>query len=157
MKMNPGKLNNVCNCIENAFQKVVYEVAELKFTRDDNLPKSDGKKYLVVVGLVGLNNGRILFEMNEGLAQKIIEGMNGEPLENDADIYPCLAEFTNMVSGNGIISINNNYIGNDLRLTPPVIFMGNDLEVTSLKVDSVLRSYHTENGAVQIEVGFEVQ
>ena len=93
--------------------------------------------------------------MNEGLVHKLIEGMNGEPLEDDADIYPGLAEFTNMVSGNGIIAINNHYIGNDLRLMPPAIFIGENLEVTTFKVDSILRSYQTEHGEVQIEVGFE--
>lgn len=154
--MNPNKLNYICDCIEDAFQKVAYQIAALKFTRNEQrLTKADGKKYLVVVGLLGLNNGRILFEMNEGLVHKIIEGMNGEPLENDADIYPGLAEFTNMVSGNGIIAINNNYIGNDLRLMPPAIFIGDNLAVTILKVDTILRSYQTENGEVQIEVGFE--
>ena len=53
--------------------------------------------------------------MNEGLAQKIIEGMNGAPLDNDHDLYSYLAEFTNMVSGNGIMPVNNNFIGKDLR------------------------------------------
>jgi chemotaxis protein CheX len=155
--MNPGKLNFVCNCVEEAFQKVANQVAELKFSRNDELPDENGKKYLVVVGLVGLNNGRIFFQMNEDLVQKITEGMNGEPLENDADVFPYLAEFTNMVSGNGIISINNSYIGNDLRLTPPAIFIGENLEVTLLKADSIARSYISESGAVKIEVGFEGQ
>ena len=155
--MNPSKLNYVCDCLEEAFQKVAFEIAELKFTRNDNVTGGSGKNYLVVVGLLGLNNGRILFTMDEGLVQKIMEGMNGEPMDNDAEICIGLAEFTNMVSGNGIISINNNYIGNDLRLTPPAIFIGNQMEITTLKVDSVLRSYQTEQGAVQIEVGFEGQ
>lgn len=153
--MNPGKLNFVCNCVEEAFQKVASEVAELKFNRNDELPDGDGKKYLIVVGLMGLNNGRIFFQMNEDLVRNITEGMNGEPLENDSDVYLILAEFTNMVSGNGIISINNSYIGNDLRLTPSVIFIGDNLEITALKTDSVIRSYYCENGAVKIEVGFE--
>jgi chemotaxis protein CheX len=154
--MNPGKLNFVCNCVEEAFKKVAGEVAELEFSRNDELPDEDGKKYLVVVGLVGLNNGRIFFQMNENLVLKITEGMNGEPLESDSDFYPYLAEFTNMVSGNGIISINNSYIGNDLRLTPPAIFIGDNLEVTVIKADSVTRSFISECGAVKIEVGFEV-
>lgn len=155
--MNPGKLNFVCNCVEEAFQKVAGEVAELQFNRNDELPDVNGKRYLVVVGLVGLNNGRIYFQMNEELVRKITEGMNGEPIENDAELYPYLAEFTNMVSGNGIISINNSYIGNDLRLTPPAIFIGNNLEVTPLKADSIVRTYNSESGGVKIEVGFEVQ
>lgn len=155
--MNPGKLNFVCNCIEEAFQKVAGEVAELQFNRNDDAPDGDGKKYLVVVGLVGLNNGRIFYQMSEGLVRKITEGMNGEPLDNDGDIYPYLAEFTNMVSGNGIISINNSYIGNDLRLTPPAIFIGDNLETTLLKTDSITRNYISEDGAIKIEVGFEVQ
>jgi CheY-specific phosphatase CheX len=153
--MNPGRLNQICNCIEDAFQKVAFAVAELKVTRNDDLPNLDGKKYLVVVRLVGLNNGRIIFVMNEGLAQKVIEGMNGAPLDDHTDLYPYLAEFTNMVSGNGIMSVNNNFIGNDLRLTPPAIFIGDNLEITSFKVESTLRSYHTEYGVAQIEVGFE--
>lgn len=155
--MNPGKLNFVCNCIEEAFQKVAGEVAELQFNRNDEVPDGDGKKYLVVVGLVGLNNGRIFFQMSQELVRKITEGMNGEPLENDAEIYPYLAEFTNMVSGNGIISINNSYIGNDLRLTPPAIFIGDNLEITALKTDSIIRNYISENGVIKIEVGFEGQ
>jgi chemotaxis protein CheX len=155
--MNPGKLNFVCKCIEEAFQKVAEEVAGLQFNRNDEPLDEHGKKYLVVVGLVGLNNGRIFFQMNEDLVRKITEGMNGEPLENDIEIYPCLAEFTNMVSGNGIISINNSYIGNDLRLTPPAVFIGDNLEVNALKTDSIIRKYSSEKSEIKIEVGFEGQ
>ena len=50
--MKPDELNQICNCIEDAFRKVANEVAELKFTRIDDSPDSKGKKYLVVVGLV---------------------------------------------------------------------------------------------------------
>ena len=55
--MNPNKLNYICDCVEDAFQKVANQIAKLQFTRNDQrLTNSDGKKYLVVVGLLGLNN-----------------------------------------------------------------------------------------------------
>ena len=108
----------------------------------------------MVIGVVGLNKGRILLMADEGTARKITEGMNGEPLEQDLDLYLYLGEFANMFSGKAITMINNTYKNRDLRLTPPVIFSGNDLDVVTPSIRSTAITFHGQ-GKVRIDIGFE--
>lgn len=153
--MEQDKLDYYCDCIENAFQNMISDIDGLELTRYESLEPSGDKHYLMIICIVGVKSGHVLIEMNEIMVKRIIEGMNGEMAETDEELYFSLAEFINMVGGNGINSINNTYSGFNLRLTPPAIFTGNNMENTIIKTKSVSRSYKADNGQVRIEVGFE--
>jgi CheY-specific phosphatase CheX len=153
--MDVQKLDFFQKCINDAFQKVASEMTGMNFVPAKEAPEIDEKKFSLIVGLVGQNKGRVLLELNEKLALKIFEEMNGASPDEDLDLYLYLAEFANIVSGNGITSINNMYKGSELRLTPPAIFAGNKLEITSPKVNSLGSAYLSEYGAVRLEIGIE--
>lgn len=153
--MEEQKLNFFYQCLAEAFQKVASEMTGINYAPANDLTLTDEKKFSLIVGLVGQNKGRVLLELNEKLALKIFEEMNGAPPDNDLELYLYLAEFANMVSGNGITSINNTLKGSELRLTPPAVFAGDQLEITSPKVSSAGGAYRSEYGAVRLEIGIE--
>lgn len=153
--MDSEKFTSFCNCFDIAFQKLVSNYQELNFTRQPQPVQSKERKLSTIVGVVGLNKGRIHVEMDEGLAKKLYEQANGEKVEDDMDLCFFLAEFTNMITGNGITKLNDIFKGSNLRLTPPAIFAGDNLEISTPKVLSDCIFYHTNCGGMQIEIGFE--
>lgn len=153
--MDGKKFDFLRECLDDAFQKVASEMTGMTFTPAKEAPVSDERKFSLIIGVVGQDKGRILLELNEKLALKIFEEMNGAPPEDDLELYLYLAEYANIISGNGITNINNMFKGSELRLTPPAVFAGNQLEITSPKVNSTGGAYLSEYGAVRLEIGIE--
>lgn len=154
--MEEEKLKFFYKFMDDAFRKVVSQLTGMSFTQVSEGPSiTDEKKLSLIVGWVGHNKGRVLLELNEKLALKIFEAMNGAPPDDDLELYLHLAEFANMVSGNGITSINNFYKSSELRLTPPAIFVGKNLEISSPKVSTVGCIYRSEYGGIRMEIGVE--
>lgn len=153
--MDEGKLKNICDSFDDAFQKMISEMLKLQLFQSTKIQKITGKKIAAIVGVVGLNRGSVHIEMNEELARRLYESSYGEPPENEMDLCFCLAEFTNMVSGKGITALNNIYKSINLRLTPPAIFIGDNLDITTSQVLSASKLYNTNFGAVRVEIGFE--
>lgn len=153
--MEQDKFKFFCDCFEDAFRKVILQISEVDVVSCQEVQVSSGKKLSSIVGVVGLNKGRIHVEMVEDLVYKLYEIANGEPAGDEMDLCFYLAEFTNMITGSGITVLNNTYKGSNLRLTPPAIFAGENIDITTPKVQSVTRTYKTKYGPVLIEIGFE--
>lgn len=155
--MDSKKFQTFCDCFYEATQKVVTVIPGFE-TFIDGQSQVNGKIYTAIVGVVGFNKGRVQVEMNEGLASIIYECVNGEKALDEKDLCYYLAEFTNMVAGNGITILNKLYKGINLRLTPPAIFAGDDLEIwISPKVMAAERFLNTPFGMIRILIGFEGQ
>lgn len=152
--MDQDKFSYFCKSFEEAFQHIISDVMEFEFSPVEP-PDQGGKRLSSIVGVVGMNKGRIHVEMSEKLAQKLFEVMNGEPPGDEMDLCFYLAEFTNMVTGKGITTLNNTYKGSELRLTPPAIFAGDNLDITTPKVQSTSVFYKTQHGNGRIDIGFE--
>jgi CheY-specific phosphatase CheX len=153
--MDHDKFAYFCKCIENALRKLISDFKELQFIPESKLETSDKKKLSAIVRVIGPNKGRVHVEMSENLVKKLFEYANGEPEEDEMDLCFYLAEFTNMLTGNGITLYNDSYKGSDLRLTPPAIFAGDNLDISALKGLSSSIIHHTDFGSMRIEIGFE--
>lgn len=153
--MDQTKFQVFCDCFYEAFQKMVTSIPGLAISLNHEAKEIGGKTLSAIVGVVGLNKGRVNLEMNENLARKIYECANGETAGDEMDLCFYLAEFTNMVTGNGITALNNTYKGINLRLTPPAIFAGDNLEITTPQVMTVAKLFHTQYGTIRIVIGFE--
>jgi chemotaxis protein CheX len=154
-QMEDEKFTAFINCVSDAFRNVSEMVAEFKFKECAKEKIADEKKYNVVVGITGRNKGRILFKAGDSLVKKLTEAMNDGPVNGVTDIYMCLAEFTNMFCGNAVTLINNKYRGSDIRLTPPAIFSGTELQVITPNIHSTTTYYMSEHGLVTLDIGFE--
>ncbi|MGE5582511.1 MAG: chemotaxis protein CheX [Bacillota bacterium] len=153
--MDQSKFDYFCNCFAESLVKMFSQTLGTEPTPDTQVKQSSEKKLSSIVGVVGLTKGRIHVEMTETLARKLYESANGEPAGDEMDLCFYLAEFTNMITGNGITKLNNTYKGSDLRLTPPAIFVDENLEITTPKEQSAARLFSTQFGQVRIEIGFE--
>jgi CheY-specific phosphatase CheX len=153
--MEQEKLNSFSKYIGEAFLKLVKNIPGLSFTNSNQPIYLNGKKFLAIVGVAGMNKGRILVEINEKLAQTMFEIVNESQPDDEDELYFYLAEFANVIGGNGLTSINNTYKGIELRLTPPVVFAGENLEFNTARTQAASMFYHAEHGAIRIEVGFE--
>jgi CheY-specific phosphatase CheX len=153
--MEDEKFTAFINCVSDAFRNVSEMVAEFKFKECAKEKIPDEKKYNVIVGITGKNKGRILFKAGDSLVRKLTETMNEGPLTSMTDVNICLSEFANMFCGNAVTLINNKYKGSDIRLTPPAIFSGIDLQVITPSIHSITTYYMSEHGLVTLDIGFE--
>jgi chemotaxis protein CheX len=153
--MDQEKFKYYCTCIENALQRLMSDFTDVKFTRKNELEPSNEKKLSAIVRVVGQSKGRVHIEVSEKLTKKLFEHANGEPEEDEMDLCFYLAEFTNIIAGNGVTFLNDAYKGSDYRLTPPAIFAGDNLDISTPKVLSSVLNYSTEFGSLRIEIGFE--
>jgi CheY-specific phosphatase CheX len=149
------KFNVFINSVSDSFKNVVSEVSELDFKECAKTQIAEERKFYVVIGVIGKNKGRILLEAGGSVIKLITEKMNDGPFTNIMDMYACLSELTNMFCGNAITLINNKYRGSDLRLTPPAVFAGAGLDVTTPSIKSTCTYYKYEQGVVILDIGFE--
>lgn len=152
--MEKGKFVFFTECVEQAFGKVLALLTALNLTQSEPNLSPGSKTISVIIGITGRNKGRILLEVDDATALKITEGMNDGPLDSELELYLFLAEFANIFSGNAITRINNTYKGSELRLIPPAIFAGDNLEITTPHIDSS-DLWFTGDGNVRVNVGFE--
>ncbi len=153
--MDSEKFRTFYDCFYEAVQKMVATIPGFEMPTDGKSTIT-GKKYTAIVGVVGFNKGRVHVEMNDALVSVIYESVNGETVLDERDLCFYLAEFTNMVAGNGITVLNKLYKGINLRLTPPAIFTGDNLEIsTPPKVMTADGFFDTPFGSIRIQIGFE--
>jgi len=153
--MNEDKFSKFLNCFDISFQEVIQEMSGFQVSRCNEVKIPSEKKFSVVIGIVLANKGRILFEAEQNLVERITEGMNGEPLDNEMDTYFYLAEFTNTFCGNALAQINNKYKDNELRLTPPALFVGTNMRIITPNIQSDSICYTSEFGQAVLNIGFE--
>ena len=110
----------------------------------------------VVIGVTGSKRGRVILDVGRETAKKLADLVDGETYDiNDEFITYTIAELTNIVAGQAITVINNMEKGLSLRLTPPSIFFGDKLFLTSPKVEAKVIIVSTPEGDIGFSVGFE--
>ena len=110
--------------------------------------------FSVIIGITGKRPGRIILDMTQETANKLSEAINCEECEPEF-VLDTLAELTNIVSGNGITTVNNANPGMGLMLTPPSIFIGNELTIVSPKLNAEVVMVTTPVGLINLSIGFE--
>ncbi|MCR4436456.1 MAG: chemotaxis protein CheX [Clostridiales bacterium] len=113
-----------------------------------NIDSSIGKVYLrtssyssdtlaIVIGLIGDIRGQIIFSMNRAVACKIASAMMmGMPVyELDEVSKSAVAEAANMILGNAATLLYRKGVKTDI--TPPSLFMGDDMQVFSPKMKTI--------------------
>ena len=112
------------------------------------------KGFAVIIGITGKRPGRVILDTQEETAKKLSEAINGEVCDEEF-VLDTMAELTNIVSGNGITTINNANPGMGLMLTPPSLFIGKDLMLVSPKLNAEVVTVSTPVGDVCLSIGFE--
>lgn len=111
---------------------------------------------VTILDLVGKEKGKVLLNMPIDTAKAIASRINEEELEDmDERVLFALTELTNMISGGVITTINNKYRDFSLRLTPPGVFWGESVEISSTNFNVLSITMTSEVGNIGVNVGFQ--
>ena len=104
----------------------------------------------VVLGITGDVEGRVLYDMKKDTALKIAEVMNDEKLpEFDELVRATINELGNIITGRAVSALND--LGYTFDLTPPSLFSGDNMDVSTL-VDTLVVPLETPFGTVVVNV-----
>jgi len=139
--------------VESAFN-VMKEVLQADIRRGELYLKSTTMPVMGVAALVGLAGdveGRVLFDMDKKTALNIASVMNGEELPSlDDMVKATIAELANMITAQAVTKLHE--LGFRFDLTPPAIFTGENMEITSQDVEALIVPMETPYGRVEINV-----
>lgn len=108
----------------------------------------------IIVGLAGQVSGRVIIDMNPDTALNIASSMNGEKLTSfDELVSATLTELGNMITGNAVTKLHQ--LGFKFDLTPPALFMGDNLKMTDSKIEALVVPLELAEGCMNINVAIK--
>ncbi|MDR1836316.1 MAG: chemotaxis protein CheX [Treponema sp.] len=142
--------------VESAFS-VLKEVLSSDVKRGEIYLKPTSMKIMGVAALVGLAGdveGRVLFDMTKDTALHIAGSMNGENFTVlDELAKATIQELANMITAQAVTKLHE--LGFKFDLTPPALFTGDNMEVsTNLgEVEALIVPMELgENGKIEVNV-----
>jgi chemotaxis protein CheX len=118
--------------VEAAFN-VLKEVLNTDVKRGDLFLKSSSMQIMGVAAMVGLAGdveGRVLFDMNKETALFVVSAMNNEEFKvMDEMAKATIQELANMITAQAVTKLHD--LGFKFDLTPPALFTGDNMEVSS--------------------------
>lgn len=108
----------------------------------------------VVVGVTGDIKGQVVYSMEQATAKRLASammmGMQVEDLNELA--ISAISEFGNMISGNAVAWFSNGY---RLDITPPSIFIGDNMSISTNQIQSIEIPLHTGHGIISMTVALK--
>lgn len=153
--MEDAKFAQFKKCFDDSFKKVLNEMADMKSFVTTQIKALEGEVTSVIVGTVGNNKGRIIFQASDAVATVVAESMNGEAFEDNEERNIFLGEFVNTFCGSAITKINNMHKESELRLTPPAVFSGKSMKIITPSVKSGTLVFQSSAGQMIVDIGFE--
>lgn len=146
--------------VESAFN-VLKEVLNAEVKRGDIYLKPTSMSIMGVAALVGLAGdveGRVLFDMSKDSALYISGAMNGETFTQlDELAKATIQELANMITAQAVTKLHE--LGFKFDLTPPALFTGDNMEVsTNLgEVEALIVPMELGGGKGKIEVNVAIR
>lgn len=109
----------------------------------------------VAVGMIGRHSGRFLIDMAEDMAIEITKLITFGESSSVEDAVMFLSESANIISGNACSLLNGLHQSLGLRVSPPMVFRGNDLTVSIAGMESRSYAIKTDFGKIFMNVGFK--
>lgn len=157
--MDSKDILNILNPLISATISVVQDMCGVSAKRNNvskkfNSIMSSGVS--TVLGLNGKYKGRIVLDTSIPTALALSEKINEEKAEEiNEEVLFTMIELNNIISGKAMTEINNTTKEYNFRLSPPGIFWGDEIKISSpgLQVFSV--EIGTDVGNFNINLGFE--
>jgi CheY-specific phosphatase CheX len=155
--LDQTKFDFYVHCIQRAFTHISHKMTGIAFQESSQpIPIGNGENTVaVILGVCGPNKGRIMFTAGRNIAKNMGDKVNGEDCANILDLYLSLGEFANTFAGSAISDINNEYRGTNLRLTPPAVFGGEEMAITTPNIHSTTIYFQSKSGPILLDIGFE--
>jgi len=142
--------------VESAFT-ILKEVLNTSVKRGEIYLKPTSMSIMGVAALVGLAGdveGRVLFDMTKSTALYVAGAMNGEVFTNlDELAKATIQELANMITAQAVTKLHD--LGFKFDLTPPALFTGDNMEVSSNlgEVEALIVPMELgENGKIEVNV-----
>ncbi len=133
---------------------ILEEVLETKVKKEELFLKDTTIPILgvaVLIGLTGSVRGRVLLDMDMETALKISSKMNNEKISNFDNLSKAtISELANMIGGRAITSLHNE--GFSFQVSPPSIFTGTNMEITSHSLEAFIVPLSTPFGKIEVNV-----
>lgn len=140
--------------------EIIREMSEIDIVGMDSLEEESSELTSMgissIITFAGARKGRLLLDMEPGLALSMAGAVLGEEYGDVKDpmVLSLVAEVNNIISGNAITGINNELLM-DLRLAPPVVFAGRDVVISIPRLRSLSSWGETEYGRIRINIAWE--
>jgi chemotaxis protein CheX len=119
--------------VEAAFNVLKEVMMDVDVKRGDLYLKPSSMSIMGVAALVGLAGdveGRVLFDMDKESALFVVSCMNGEEFKTmDEMAKATIQELANMITAQAVTKLHD--LGFKFDLTPPALFTGDNMEVSS--------------------------
>lgn len=113
-----------------------------------------GSDVITIISLAGAAHGRVIFDMDLNTAMNLGRHLIGEEIDGmDGLVSSSIAELSSMAIGRAISQINNN--GNHLRMTPPIVIKGSNLESYDKCFETLVAPLATRYGEVRMNVSVQ--
>lgn len=134
-----------------ASQTVLKQIANIEVKLGKIFIKTspyDSDSVVIIIGITGKIRGQVIFTMNKNVAMEIASSMmGGMPVtELDEISKSAISELTNMILGNTATVLYNRGIG--IEITPPSLLLGESMQISTNKLQTVCIPLHLSNGGV---------
>ena len=108
----------------------------------------------LIVGITGQVTGRVVIDMPQDLGLQIASIMNEEELKDFNDLTNAtLTELANIIVGKAITNLHR--LGYKFDLTPPTLFMGDNLRLSDNKIEALIVPLELLNNKIEINVALK--
>lgn len=106
---------------------------------------------VVIIGLTGEIEGRVMYDMDKQTALNIANIMNSMEFDSlDELAKSTIGELGNIITGRAVSMLNDR--GFRFNITPPTLFVGNQMEMTDLGLDILVIPLEMKCGKMVINV-----
>lgn len=106
---------------------------------------------VVVIGVMGDMEGRIIYSMTDETALKICEAMNYEPFDSLNDLArSTISELANIIGGRAVSDLNDR--GMKIMMSPPVMLTGKVIVVSDKLAGAVLIPIESNFGHISVNL-----
>ncbi|AGB40558.1 putative inhibitor of MCP methylation, CheC [Halobacteroides halobius DSM 5150] len=106
------------------------------------------------IGVTGSLEGFIYFSMEEDTALNIVTKMSGMEINEFDDLSrSAIGELANIITGNSTTKLSD--LGYQCDITPPSIAIGDNMEISPAKGESLIIPLHTKIGDIKINISLK--
>lgn len=155
-----GEMQAFVNQAKLSAQKILSVMADLQAGFDE--PPLPGENEIEAYGIssiisfTGKIKGRILIDMEHQLALHLARMITGDdyPTAYNEMVLETVAELNNTISGDLVTNLNNNH-GLKLWLSPPIVFIGEQVVIAVTRLTSTSLLCRTEHGKLLFNIALE--
>ncbi len=139
-------------CTMDVINRLTHEAAV--FQGEEPLPE-ETKRISAIIGLVGKYAGRMILSLPAACADEITALVLKKEKVNEEEVIQMAGEMANMIAGTASSMINRQDPVFGLRVSPPVIYYGENFAMSSAHVRSKKMLFKTSMGLIHIDYGFQ--